>query len=331
MVDRLLMGAVTAAVGAAILEGAGRLWRRDEASLWHSLWLAVAASALVVPALAPVLPRVPMWTPDGVVPAGGAWPWRSAALTAAGWIYVAGVGWSALRLAIGFSFVSRLARQSRRLDPPAAARVRAVSPDAARLCRVHPRIAVPMTVGVIRPCILLPEAAVLWAADRLAVVLSHELAHVRRRDYAWHVVAALHQAVYWCSPAAALIARRVRFLAELACDERASAIVGPARYAEQLVGFVDEQMTAGAIGRFAPGASSDLLPRIRALIGRHRTGTPLAMPRRCLLVAALVCVMALGILASVRGAGIAPDAAAPAWPHGPDGHAALHTAKHARQ
>ena len=45
------------------------------------------------------------------------------------------------------------------------------------------RIAAPVLVGIVRPMILLPPAALTgWSPDEIEMVLLHELAHVRRWD-----------------------------------------------------------------------------------------------------------------------------------------------------
>ncbi len=77
----------------------------------------------------------------------------------------------------------------------------------------------PMTLGLVRPNILLPVGWNEWSAAKKEVVLVHERTHVRRKDWAIAVLAALNQAVFWYNPLSWWLQRRLATLAELACDD----------------------------------------------------------------------------------------------------------------
>ena len=77
----------------------------------------------------------------------------------------------------------------------------------------------PMTFGWTRPCIVLPAAALAWSDERRRVVLLHELAHIKRYDVPWQMVARLACAVYWFHPLAWWALRRMRLDREHACDD----------------------------------------------------------------------------------------------------------------
>ncbi|MEN8144409.1 MAG: M56 family metallopeptidase, partial [Gemmatimonadota bacterium] len=55
-----------------------------------------------------------------------------------------------------------------------------------RIVRImhSPAAKIPMLWGIWRPVVLLPSDAMSWSADRLRLVLRHELAHARRSDVA---------------------------------------------------------------------------------------------------------------------------------------------------
>ena len=82
----------------------------------------------------------------------------------------------------------RLRRQSRMLDTPdwrntchrLAERLKVRRTVAIATCE---RLVSPILVGIIRPMILLPPAALIgWTPEQVEMVLLHELAHVRRWD-----------------------------------------------------------------------------------------------------------------------------------------------------
>ena len=80
-------------------------------------------------------------------------------------------------------------------------------------------IAVPLTIGMTRPKILLPPEWREWDRQKLEAVLAHEGAHVRRRDGLISTLAGLNRCIFWFHPLAWWMERRLGLLAELACDE----------------------------------------------------------------------------------------------------------------
>lgn len=81
----------------------------------------------------------------------------------------------------------------------------------------HPAMA--MTWGLIRPVVLLPRSVDAWSQERLQAVLLHELAHVRRRDFASQLLAEVLCALYWFNPIVWASARSMREDAEAAADD----------------------------------------------------------------------------------------------------------------
>jgi beta-lactamase regulating signal transducer with metallopeptidase domain len=94
----------------------------------------------------------------------------------------------------------------------------------------------PVTWGVVRPMVVLPEGADSWPEDRRRAVLLHELSHVARSDCLTQLLAGLACALYWFHPGVWYAARRMRVERERACDERvlSAGTSGPA-YAAHLL------------------------------------------------------------------------------------------------
>jgi beta-lactamase regulating signal transducer with metallopeptidase domain len=163
-------------------------------------------------------------------------------------------------------------------------------------------VAVPVTWGVHRPIILLPQAALEWPDDRWQVVLRHELAHVRAHDAAMRLTARIACALFWFHPGVWWLARRFEADAEGACDDRVILSgVRASDYAEWLAASstsgADRQLDA----TMALVHRGNLRARLAAVTDTRRR---LAVPDR----RAVLCSMALAaaILAPLATARLAP-------------------------
>ncbi|HEX6190529.1 MAG TPA: TonB family protein, partial [Pyrinomonadaceae bacterium] len=101
-------------------------------------------------------------------------------------------------------------------------------------------IPVPITLGVLRPVIILPQSLLNEIEDNLLIsAVGHELVHIARRDYLTNLI---YECVYLpvsFHPAAWLIRRRIRQTRELCCDERVtSKLLRPDVYARSLVRMI---------------------------------------------------------------------------------------------
>ncbi len=80
-------------------------------------------------------------------------------------------------------------------------------------------VSVPAVVGEFRPMILLPASSeVVAPTEHAEAILLHELAHVRRGDYAWNLLLRVVQAAYWPHPLVWLLGKAVIDSRERACD-----------------------------------------------------------------------------------------------------------------
>jgi len=175
-----------------------------------------------------------------------------------------------------------------------------------------PGPAMPMTWGALRPVVLLPEEARQWPAARRREVLLHELAHVRRGDWAARLVAALACAIHWFNPLAWMAAARMRDEQELACDDTVLAGgVEPSDYAAHLL----EVARALRVPRFAMANASVAMARPSQLTGRllavldETRVRAVSAPRRTV---ALCAVLGLALVATV-GAAMPSGAASGAY------------------
>lgn len=205
------------------------------------------------------------------------WPRFAPALVAA---YFIGVVLMLARLLLGLHGGRRLRRRAQPIEDSAflemvlhqARRVgMSVAPAVARSARV----AVPVVVGVIRPMILLPAAMLAGLPpDDLKAILTHELAHLRRRDHVVNLLQRLVEAGLFFNPAIWLLSARIRAEREYCCDDLVVLAGGRSlAYARSLVRAAELCLpqrggdSAGPFALAAIGGPSALRRRVLRLLG----------------------------------------------------------------
>jgi beta-lactamase regulating signal transducer with metallopeptidase domain len=133
-------------------------------------------------------------------------------------IWLMGVAVMVLRLLCALLRTSRIRRSSHL--------VRDRSLPAGVVVRESKSVGSPAVVCWWRPCILLPRSWRAWSDAKRAAVLSHELAHLRRRDPQLSLLTEIATVLYWFHPVSWWIKRQLSRLAELACDEAAAISIG---------------------------------------------------------------------------------------------------------
>jgi len=217
-----------AALAGALLAAA----RVKSAAARHAVWTAVTIGMLLSLALAAVTPPVEL----RVLPRRATLPVNTDAplveqpvpaiptpttIPVAAMVYAAGVAAGLIRLACGYGFTRRLLRGARQVEGD---------------LYESGWIAVPITIGWLRPKILLPEGWRDWDRERMEAVLAHEREHVRRGDWAIAGMAAINRCAFWFHPLAWWLERKLAALAEQACDDAAILATGRrAQYAEVLL------------------------------------------------------------------------------------------------
>jgi TonB family protein len=99
----------------------------------------------------------------------------------------------------------------------------------------------PVTFGMRRPIVLLPDSLREHPIHVQRAVLSHELIHVQRHDWMWLVGEEVVRAVLWFHPGVWWLISRVQLAREEVVDELAMLATGTRRgYIEALAAFADE-------------------------------------------------------------------------------------------
>lgn len=306
-------------MGAAIF-AALRLMRIHQVRAQRTAWLLALAGALAMPALVAahigprLLPEIAaLRAPAAVQSAEAQHPAESAmtgerpnisgaaddatrrapaasgalraALRGAFAVYLMVAGVFLLRLSIGVAAALRLRSQSERttlrfespgVDPP---------PD----IRHSPRVATPVTIA---SSVVLPSTYSSWDAATLRIVLAHECAHVRQRDFYVQTLAGIHCAVFWFNPFSWWLQRRLSELAEALSDHAAVAHADSrASYAEVLLAFAVRGSSPFAAVSMA--RSSNLAARIERLLNDRGFEESFAGKPRLPFVAAGVVIFAM--------------------------------------
>lgn len=146
------------------------------------------------------------------------------------------------------------------------------------------RVAVPLTYGILRPVILVPNG--MEPGPELDYVLEHEFAHVRRWDGLYKLLLTSALCLHWCNPLVWLMVGLANRDMELSCDEAVIRRFGPearADYARTLLRFeTDGNLAIPYASQFGRSAVKQ---RISALTCRKKVS---------LLVSGLVVLLAAG-------------------------------------
>jgi len=110
-----------------------------------------------------------------------------------------------------------------------------------------PSLVVPGSVGCFRPKILLPAGWKDWDSVKLQAALTHESAHLRRKDWLIRVLSRANVCVFWFHPLAWWLERELALLSEEACDD---IVLGQIEDRDQYAAIlVDIARAAAAYGR----------------------------------------------------------------------------------
>src|SRR5438270_7591239 len=214
-----------------------RMFRVRDASARLTVWTVVLCGALALPLLSKFAPAldipVPRWQagqpaaaihPSASISAPRRFEFVPAPATEkrlvlkVNWPLLLTGFWAAIaaamlgQLAMGVLCGRRLVRTAVPIEVPGAGPV-----------YESESVRVPITLGSLKPVIVLPPAWRGWEERKLAAVLAHESAHVRRCDPLRQLLASIYRAIFWFHPLAWWLHRELSELAESASDDAAMA------------------------------------------------------------------------------------------------------------
>ena len=226
------------------------------------------------------------------------------------WLWICGAPLSFALTTAGLLGAERLRRQSRPLEDARITEMcRQLAASLRISCRVGvaicDRIAAPILVGVLRPMILLPAAALAgWDPQQLEMVLLHELAHVRRYDNLVNLLQRIVESVLFFHPMVWIVSGWVRREREHCCDELVVARTRqPHAYAEILVSLAERlsQGTLRGSSLARPQAVSSMaerpvVARVRRILKKEEQ--PMQVSRKAV---GLVFVVVFAVAAVIGG------------------------------
>src|SRR5215471_9411033 len=127
----------------------------------------------------------------------------------------------------------------------------------------------PVTLGFLKPLILVPVASVNHlTTDQLEALLLHELAHIRRADYLINIIQSIVEIILFFNPFVQLLGRVIKKERENSCDDWVLQFqYKPAVYAEALLRIASISSVA-SFAMNATGNNNDLLSRVKRMMNK---------------------------------------------------------------
>lgn len=129
-------------------------------------------------------------------------------------------------------------------------------------------IAVPLTIGFVRPFVLFPFAYVnRLNSDQVEAILLHELVHIKRQDFLCNLFKVAIETVLFFNPFIWALSKVIAREREHACDDQVLQQLGtPMNYARALVELEELRMnSAPALSMAATGTKNQLFQRIKRM------------------------------------------------------------------
>jgi len=250
------------------------LFRLDVAGVRYAYWRGVALLCLALPWIQPYKHGhavVASATTQAAV-ATAQTQFATGASTRGDWglillaVMATGIALRLLWLAFGLIKLRQL-RRGALLQQPVL-----IDPDLQRAVGTHADIRYnsdlpqPVTFGILKPLVLLPDVMRNQPPEIQRAVIGHELLHVKRRDWAWLIAEEIAVCLFWFHPASWWLASRIQCAREEVVDELAILVTGRRRtYVEALLAFAD---TTSVVPTAAFARRRHLLRRI-ALVSKE--------------------------------------------------------------
>ena len=157
----------------------------------------------------------------------------------------------------------------------------------------NPMVSSPMLIGIIHPCIVLPESTLPEKAFRYTIL--HELTHYKRHDLVYKWLGQLVLCIHWFNPVVYVMMSNIERLCELSCDEAVNGHLnsdeGRREYAQTLL----EAMKTG--GKYREHLASITLSENKKML-KERLEAIMSYEKMTIKKKLLVTVLTAGIFTS---------------------------------
>ncbi len=156
----------------------------------------------------------------------------------------------------------------------------------------------PVTIGYLKPVILIPMAAVNHlSTQQMEAVLLHELSHIRRFDYFINLIIKFIQSVLYFNPFVKAFIKIVEREREKSCDEMVIQFqYDPHGYATALLELEKTNYLPKTLAVAAAGKKNDLLHRIEWIMGVQKKKQVISFNKVASVFAGLLCIIGLNAM-----------------------------------
>ena len=189
-------------------------------------------------------------------------------------VWLLGVSYYSLRLALGALGVHQIARRTTPASPCLQTRVdvlaRQIGVNASVQLLLCGQRIIPATVGFLKPVIIMPACIVTrLSQNQLELIVLHELAHIRRHDYLVNLLQLVIETLLFYHPVVRWVGRRARIEREHCCDDMVVALSRqPVDYAYALTELETARQPNDTLAMAASGG--DVVSRVRRMLQPER-------------------------------------------------------------
>jgi bla regulator protein BlaR1 len=160
-------------------------------------------------------------------------------------------------------------------------------------------IKVPMVLGHFKPLILVPLGLINGLSmEEVDAILSHEMAHIKRRDYLVNILQSVAEILFFFNPAVLWVSNMIRIEREHCCDDLAVSTVNTKMdYIKALVSCQEFATSTPQYAMAINGGKSQLVYRVQRLISSRNQ----SLNKLEKVIIALVLISAIGITTAFSG------------------------------